>query len=54
MPPVLVTAEDVNHGKHDPEGYTLAAGRLGYPQLDISSSRTHRLVSTLGSVPEAT
>jgi HAD superfamily hydrolase (TIGR01509 family) len=28
-PPVLVTVEDVTAGKPDPEGYLLAAGRLG-------------------------
>jgi sugar-phosphatase len=30
-PAVLITAEDVSHGKPDPEGYTLAATRLGFP-----------------------
>jgi HAD superfamily hydrolase (TIGR01509 family) len=28
-PPLLVTVEDVRRGKPDPEGYLLAAGRLG-------------------------
>ncbi|MEV5694936.1 HAD-IA family hydrolase [Micromonospora globbae] len=30
-PPVLVTADDVRAGKPDPEGYRLAAARLGVP-----------------------
>jgi sugar-phosphatase len=30
MPPVVVTAEDVTHGKPDPEGYLLAAELLGH------------------------
>lgn len=30
-PPVLVTVEDVTAGKPDPEGYLLAARRLGVP-----------------------
>jgi HAD superfamily hydrolase (TIGR01509 family) len=30
-PPVLVTVEDVTAGKPDPEGYVLAARRLGVP-----------------------
>jgi sugar-phosphatase len=29
IPPVFVTAEDVRRGKPDPEGYLLAAARLG-------------------------
>jgi HAD superfamily hydrolase (TIGR01509 family) len=33
-PPVLVTVEDVSAGKPDPEGYLLAAGRLGVPPRD--------------------
>ena len=28
-PPLVVTVEDVRHGKPDPEGYLLAAARLG-------------------------
>ncbi|GAA3932198.1 hypothetical protein GCM10023085_11900 [Actinomadura viridis] len=30
-PPLLVTAGDVTEGKPDPEGYLLAAGRMGVP-----------------------
>ncbi|MDX2968008.1 HAD-IA family hydrolase [Kribbella solani] len=30
-PPVLVTIDDVDHGKPDPEGYLRAAGILGVP-----------------------
>jgi HAD superfamily hydrolase (TIGR01509 family) len=33
-PPVLVTVEDVSAGKPDPEGYLLAARRLGVPPRD--------------------
>lgn len=33
-PPVLVTAEDVSHGKPDPEGYALAARKLGFAASD--------------------
>ncbi|MFF3483249.1 HAD-IA family hydrolase [Streptomyces sp. NPDC002701] len=29
LPPVLVTADDVSHGKPAPDGYLAAAGRLG-------------------------
>ena len=31
LPEVLIAAEDVRHGKPDPEGYRLAAARLGAP-----------------------
>ncbi|KAB2343022.1 HAD-IA family hydrolase [Actinomadura rudentiformis] len=31
LPEVIVTADDVTHGKPDPEGYLLAARRLGVP-----------------------
>ncbi|WP_299482675.1 HAD-IA family hydrolase [uncultured Roseibium sp.] len=31
IPDVLVTAEDIEHGKPDPSGYLLAAERLGKP-----------------------
>lgn len=31
IPPVLVAAEDVSRGKPDPQGYLLAAERLGVP-----------------------
>ncbi len=30
LPPVLVSADDVHRGKPDPEGYALAARRLGF------------------------
>lgn len=30
IPPVMVTAEDVSNGKPDPQGYRLAAERLGF------------------------
>ena len=33
-PPLLVTVEDVRHGKPDPEGYLLAAARLGVDPRD--------------------
>lgn len=33
-PPVLITADDVARGKPDPEGYRLAAGRLGAAPQD--------------------
>jgi sugar-phosphatase len=34
IPPILVTAEDVEHGKPDPEGYRRGAARLGVPPED--------------------
>ena len=34
IPPVFVTASDVRRGKPDPEGYRLAAGRLGVPPAE--------------------
>ncbi|HEX2313041.1 MAG TPA: HAD family hydrolase [Thermomonospora sp.] len=34
LPDVVVTAEDVRHGKPDPEGYLLAARRLGVEPAD--------------------
>ncbi len=34
VPDVLVTADDVAHGKPDPEGYLAAAGRLGVRPAD--------------------
>ena len=34
LPPLLVGAEDVVHGKPDPEPYLLAAGRLGLAPAD--------------------
>ena len=34
MPPVMVCAEDVAHGKPDPEGYLAAAGRCGAPPAE--------------------
>ncbi|HEU4588465.1 MAG TPA: HAD-IA family hydrolase [Gemmatimonadales bacterium] len=34
VPAVLVTAEDVRHGKPSPEGYRRAAERLGVPPAD--------------------
>ena len=34
QPTVLVCAEDVRHGKPDPEGYLSAAGRLGFEPPD--------------------
>jgi sugar-phosphatase len=34
VPAVLVTAEDVRHGKPSPEGYLRAAERLGVPPAD--------------------
>jgi sugar-phosphatase len=34
VPPVLVTAEDVRHGKPSPEGYLRAAERLGMAPAD--------------------
>ena len=33
-PPLLVTVEDVRHGKPDPEGHLLAAARLGVDPRD--------------------
>lgn len=33
-PAVLITADDVRHGKPDPEGYLAAAGRLGLLPAD--------------------
>ena len=33
-PPVFVTADDVTHGKPDPEGYALAIRRLGADPAD--------------------
>jgi HAD superfamily hydrolase (TIGR01509 family) len=33
-PPVLITVEDVVHGKPDPEGYLMAAGLLGVGPAD--------------------
>jgi mannitol-1-/sugar-/sorbitol-6-phosphatase len=33
-PPCLICADDVTEGKPDPEGYLLAAARLGAPPLD--------------------
>ena len=33
-PRVCITAEDVTHGKPDPQGYLLAASRLGVPAAD--------------------
>jgi HAD superfamily hydrolase (TIGR01509 family) len=33
-PAVLVTADDVTNGKPDPEGYLIAAGRLGVSPSD--------------------
>lgn len=62
-PPVLVSAEDVRTGKPDPEGYLLAAGRLGFAAADClvledapagllagrnSGARTLALATTLG------
>ena len=34
VPPVLIGADDVTHGKPDPEGYLLAARRLGMERSD--------------------
>jgi sugar-phosphatase len=31
LPPVLVAADEIAHGKPDPEGYLTAASRLGWP-----------------------
>lgn len=31
VPPVLVAADEITHGKPDPEGYLAAAARLGWP-----------------------
>jgi len=31
VPPVLVAADEITHGKPDPEGYLAAANRLGWP-----------------------
>jgi mannitol-1-/sugar-/sorbitol-6-phosphatase len=34
VPPVLVTSDDIGRGKPDPEGYLVAAGRLGVAPED--------------------
>lgn len=34
LPPVVITAEDVTRGKPDPQGYRLAAERLGFDPAD--------------------
>src|SRR5512135_3269425 len=34
LPPVVIAADDVAHGKPAPEGYLAAAGRLGVPPSD--------------------
>ncbi len=34
LPPVTITAEDVTRGKPDPQGYMLAAERLGFDPAD--------------------
>ena len=34
IPPIVVTSEDVSHGKPSPEGYRLGAKRLGYDAKD--------------------
>lgn len=39
IPGVLVTAEDVVHGKPDPEPYLLAAARLAARPKNVSSSK---------------
>ncbi|WP_119729727.1 HAD-IA family hydrolase [Thermomonospora amylolytica] len=36
LPEVVITAEDVRHGKPDPEGYLLAARRLGVAPRDCA------------------
>ena len=36
VPPVLVTPEDIDRGKPDPQGYLLAAQRLGIPIADCA------------------
>ena len=51
LPEVLVTADDVTHGKPDPEPYRTAAGRLGRAPGSAWSSRTPRPASPQHALP---
>jgi sugar-phosphatase len=48
VPRVLVTADDVRHGKPDPEGYSLAVQRLG-----VDPGRTIVLEDSLTGIAAA-
>jgi sugar-phosphatase len=58
VPTVLICADDVQRGKPDPEGYCLAAERLGVPARDavvledapagIAAARAARIGAVIG------